>query len=715
MVNIGKYIYQLRKPILFLWLVLIIGFSILAIKLPSVLSGNGFAYDGDYQETEALLEQEFNQAKSQIILLFEREAFISDEKWKDFISNTFIQIEDLPGVENKVTPFEHEGMMKGNLAYGLLMFDKDSEEMDAEINQLRKLLPNETGMDVSPTGEPVVVKDLNEASQKDLVKAEMIGLPIALLVLIAAFGSLVAASVPLLIGIISIIITMGILYLLSFQMNFSIFLLNIVPMIGLALSIDFALLFINRYKEEIRTKEIHEAISITIATAGRSIIFSGLCVFIGLLGLLFIKIDLFMNVAVGGMVVVFVSVLSAVTFLPALLSLLGKKINSLSVIKSQNDTEGVWRRFAIFVMKRPVSMMLLALSILLISLVPVKDMNLTIPGLDALPPNYEARIALETYRDVFIDENKNEEHKVIAVLETPGDVLEEENLTKIKETIDKIIQQEKVSLVESPFSLLNINSAEEMTHLLALEDNNPEVMGVLDRYSVNNKMVLNVYFEDIESAKTWVRFQKDHSQELNMYLGGSPTFEQEIFDEIYEKSPYGLALILATTFFILMVAFRSLLIPIKAIAMNILSLLATFGIIVWIFQQGHLGINPSDISLMVPVFVFSLVFGLSMDYEVFFISRIHENYLESGNNDEATVEGLATTSKIITSAAAIMIVVTGAFGFTGVMPVKQVGVGIAIAIFIDATIVRMLLVPSLMKLFGDWNWWYFGKKKIERG
>jgi RND superfamily putative drug exporter len=157
-----------------------------------------------------------------------------------------------------------------------------------------------------------------------------------------------------------------------------------------------------------------------------------------------------------------------------------------------------------------------------------------------------------------------------------------------------------------------------------------------------------------------------------------------------------------------MAAFRSILIPVKAIVMNILSLSCTFGILVWIFQQGHFGVTPVDIALILPVFVFTLVFGLSMDYEVFLISRIQEFYLKTGDNSEATISGLTYTSKIITSAAAIMIVVTGAFAFTGVMPVKQLGVGIAIAIFIDATIVRMVLVPALMKLLGDWNWWLFG-------
>lgn len=686
-----------------------------AFKLPSVLSGNGFEFEGSYQQTTNLLKDEFNQAESSIILLFEKEDVISEGKWKQYIQETFSQINGIENLEGFITPFDQEGMIKKNVAYGILLFNEESESMSEKIEEIRALLRNESGLKVTITGEPVIVKDLNEASQKDLAKAEMIGLPIALLVLVLAFGSLVAASIPLLIGVISIIITMGLLYLFSYHLDFSIFILNIVPMIGLALSIDFALLFINRFKDEIKSKDVHDAICITLATAGRSVIFSGVCVFIGLLGLLFIKIDLFMNVAVGGMLVVLVSVISAITLLPSLLSILGAKVNTFSILKVQNNTNGMWKSFATFVMKKPIIMMLIAIIILTVSSLPVRDMKLDIPGIEALPTNYEARTAIETFNETFVDEQKQDDHKVIMIAEVVGgNVMEKEDLTKLENTINKMEAEGGGTLeIESLFTILEVDSADELLNVLAFQSNSPQVKQILDQYTTKDMMLFNLYFENKTKAKDWVRKEKEkenHQSQLKLYYGGTPTFEQEIFDEIYHKSPYGLTLILVTTFFILMFAFKSLLIPIKAIMMNMLSLIAAFGIIVWVFQQGHLGFEATDISLMVPVFVFSLVFGLSMDYEVFLISRIYENYQLTLDNDSATIDGLAATSKIITSAAAIMIVVTGAFGFTGVMPVKQVGVGIAIAIFIDASIIRMVLVPALMKLFGDWNWWFFGKK-----
>jgi RND superfamily putative drug exporter len=568
------------------------------------------------------------------------------------------------------------------------------------------------------TGEPVIVQDLNKASQEDLAKAEMIGLPIALFVLILAFGGIVAAAVPLIIGVVSILSTMGIVYFYSFHTHLSIFILNIIPMIGLALSIDFALLLINRFKEEIIKKSLNEAIQITVSTAGRSIIFSGLCVFIGLSGLLFIKIDIFQNVALGGMTVVFVSALTAITFLPALLAVMGHRINKFSLFRIKDTPSSFWHSFAMYVMKRPILMAVTALIILLAGLIPAKEMNLKIPGIDSLPETYSSRIAYETFKDEFIPKEKVDEKKVIIILQSKGKMLETDNLGKAFQLVNQLKKDHLVNQVDSLFSATKAKSASQLSQLITY-GNKQQLAPLLDNYIRDNKMIVYTYLKTANSPidRAWVREWAHKGLSLKTYFGGQIKFEQEIFDEIFDEAPHGLLLIFMSTFIILMVAFRSLLIPLKAILMNVLSLSCTFGIVVWVYQQGHFGMKPVDIALILPVFVFSLVFGLSMDYEVFLISRIQEFYLNTGDNSVATVSGLTYTSKIITSAAAIMIVVTGAFAFTGVMPIKQLGVGIATAIFIDASIVRMVLVPALMKLLGDWNWWFFGikaKRKVEK-
>jgi putative drug exporter of the RND superfamily len=712
MQKFGHFIFRFKKTIILIWIAIIAVFGFYALKLPSVLSGNGFDFNGEYNQTKQILNDDFKQPKSTIIVLFEKEKGVSDSTWHKFISDSLDNTETIPEVDGVLSPLDQPGMVKDNHAYGILTFEKGSESLGNTIDDLRSHLKNKDGMKVSITGEPVIVKDLNKASQEDLAKAEMIGLPIALVVLMLAFGSLVAASLPILVGVVSISTTMGIIYFFSYSFDLTIFILNIVPMIGLALSIDFALLFINRFKEEIRKGSVEDAIAITIATAGRSIIFSGSCVFIGLLGLMFIRIDIFRNVGLGGMTVVLIAALSAITFLPAVLSLIGQRIHSLNILKRKGDGEGIWGKFAHLVMKRPVIMSLLALIILVTALIPVKDMNITVPGIEALPPSYESRLTYDKYFDIFVPKTKNNDNLVTMVLETDSGMLTQQNLEQAQNAIYKIEESKDVNFVESVFSLSGMDDPSML--LMAMSQEQNPLLPLVGQYVSDNKMKVSVYLKDklsTEEKRDWVRDWMEKDLGVKTYMGGSIKFEQEIFDEIFKQMPKGLSLIFVSTFLILMVAFRSLLIPIKAIIMNVLSLSATFGIVVWIFQEGHLGLDPVSITLMLPVFVFSLVFGLSMDYEVFLISRIHEIYLETKDNHYATLNGLISTSKIITSAAAIMIVVTGAFAFTGVTPVKQMGVGIALAIFIDATIVRMILVPSLMKLLGDWNWWLFGLKQ----
>ncbi|HYK72776.1 MAG TPA: MMPL family transporter, partial [Pseudoneobacillus sp.] len=673
---------------------------------------NGFEYSGSYKKTNSILKKEFGQDDTPVVILFENKDNLPLHQWKESIQSFFEKTNNISNIDKRVSPLDTPKMLKGNIAYGIVFFKPlNEDELKLLLEKLRGLAEAQKVGAISVTGEPIMVEDLNKASQEDLAKAEMIGLPIALVVLVLAFGGLVAASIPLIIGISSILVSMGIVYFFHHFVDLSIFILNIIPMIGLALSIDFALLFINRYKEEIRTTNREIALITTLQTAGRSIIFSGLCVFIGLSGLLFIQIDIFHNVAIGGMIVVFISILSSLTLLPIVLYFLGSKINALPLIKMKNNGDRLWNQFAKFVMRYPILITIVSLVALLSCLGPIKDIQLDIPGMDSLPPQYESRIAYEKFKKHFIPSELDEENELIMVLETEKDMIIGEHLKEAYHFIEKLQKDDVVTLVESPFSITKINDPEMF---LKMWQEDPKLSEGLQSYIHQDKMLLKVYLDekkDREAIRTWVKNLEKQDQPFHLHLGGQIKFEQEIFDEIYHKAPFGLILILLSTFFILTAAFRSILIPLKAIFMNMLSLGATFGIVVWIFQYGHFHISPVSIGLILPVFVFSLVFGLSMDYEVFLISRIHEVYSQTRDNSFATVQGLTSTSKIISSAAAIMIVITGAFSFTGVMPIKQIGIGIAIAIFIDATIVRLLLVPALMKLLGDWNWWFFGLNK----
>ncbi|MCZ2259328.1 MMPL family transporter [Sporosarcina sp. G11-34] len=698
---LARFVSKAYKYIIFTWLAIFAGMTFFAIQLPGLLEGDGFRMDGEHSKVTEIVSETFDMPAESMLLVFDK---IDDKK----IESTLKKVEKLDVTSGITSPLEDSTLYKEDVSYALLHFDNEADNMPEIVTDIRDAVGEEKGIIL--TGSSAISKDINTASQKDLITAEAIGLPIAIIVLLFAFGTVVASFVPLLIGIVTIVTSFGILTLLGSQMDFSIFILNIIPMLGLALSIDFALLFISRYREERKTSNLHEAVSTTILTAGRSVIFSAFCVFIGLGAMLLIQIDLFQNIAIGGMIVVSMAVLSSITLLPSVLIALGDRIDKWQILKVKTNGSDRWRTFANLVIKRPISIIIVAVILLGIAIIPVKDMNLAIPELDSLPKSYDSRQAFELIDDKF---GLADQSSIYVIAERAGGWEDADGLLAMSKLEQELTNDKLVNEVSTIFTVGEISSVEEWTQATAVPEMAAALTPLLETFVKGNQLMIPVTLGAngaSDTAQDWVRNWSGEKTDWNLIIGGQPKFSQEIFDEIWDKIGYVLALIMITTFFILMIAFRSIIIPIKAILMNVIGLSATFGLLVYIFQYGHFGIPAGTIALIIPVIVFSLVFGLSMDYEVFLISRMQEEYSKTFDNDHATVEGLATTSKVITSAALIMIVLTGAFAFTDVMPVKQIGVGIAIAVAIDATIIRLLLVPSLMKLFGKWNWWLpFGK------
>lgn len=689
------------KAIIVSWLLIFAVMAVFAIRLPSMLEGDGFRMDGEHAEVMDIVSDTFDMPAETMFVIFDH---VDDEK----IEATLLAIEKLKLASSIESPLENETLYSEDVAYAMLHFDSDADHMSDAVTDIRDAIGGEKG--ITLTGSSAISKDINEASQRDLITAEAIGLPIAIIVLLFAFGTIVASLVPLMIGIVTVVSSFGILTIIGGQIDLSIFILNIIPMLGLALSIDFALLFISRYREERTHSSIREAVDTTIRTAGRSVIFSAFCVFIGLGAMMLIRVEIFQNIAVGGMIVVSMAVLCSITLLPAVLLALGNRIDKWQVLKVNANGANRWRSFANKVIKRPVLITITATILLAVAMLPVKNIDLTIPQIDSLPESYDSRQAFELMEDTF---NLADTSTVYVIAERQDGWEDDDGLQAMKDLEEMLAKDKLVDEVTTIFTASEIPSVEQWTQAMMVPEMEMNLAPLLETFVQDEKLMIPVTLtaeSSSDAAQSWVRDWSDKKTDWNLIIGGQPKFNQEIFDEIWDKIGLVLAVIIISTFFILMIAFRSLLIPIKAILMNVIGLAATFGVLVYIFQYGHFGIPSSTIALIIPVLVFSLVFGLSMDYEVFLISRMQEEYSYSFNNDKATVEGLATTSKVITSAALIMIVLTGAFAFTDVMPVKQIGVGIAVAVAIDATIIRLLLVPSLMKLFGNWNWWLpFGK------
>lgn len=696
----AKFITSYPKAIIAIWSVLFIIAAALSLQLPSKLEGDGFSVDGDHAFVSNELAKTFDVPKSTIFVVFDG---VSD----DTITAALDDIARVDDIQTVVSPLhDRDSYMKDDVAYAMLHFDETISNFSPIVRKLRDTLQQYD--DVQITGGPVINEDLNSASQTDLIKAEAIGLPIALIVLLLAFGTLVASILPIIVGAVTVIVAFGVLVLAGNSVNLSIFVLNIVPMLGLALSIDFALLFINRYREEQAKHSVVESLQIAIQTAGRSIIFSAICVIIGLGAMVVIEIELFQNIALGGTIVVFLAVVASLTLLPAAILLLGDKLNKWRILRVK-DSSSRWQHFAAFVMKRPVTIVIVAILLMAITMIPLKDLKLTIPSVDSLPLSYDSRASYELLDDTF---GLATQSSVYVLAERDEGWTSAQAFALINDMATKLAEDTLVTDVTTPFSASALDVG-TFTQLYETAQGKAQLQPVVDSFIQGNELFMPITI-NVDGASTeaqdYVRELTDEHLGVDFKLAGLAKYNQEIFDEMFNKIGYALAIIIVSTFIILMLAFKSILIPLKAILMNVLGLCATFGILVYIFQYGHFGLTETTIALIIPVLVFCLVFGLSMDYEVFLISRIQEEYNKGKTNTGATVAGLVSTSKIITSAALIMIVLTGAFAFTDVMPMKQIGVGIAIAIAIDATVIRLMLVPSLMKLFGEWNWWYPFKK-----
>lgn len=701
MKTFSAFITAHAKAVLAIWLVIFIVMAVFAIQLPSKLQGDGFFVEGDHTYVTEELAENFDLPSDTILVVFDP---AKDKEMQD----TLKKLDTIKAIHSIQSPLDDASLQKNGIAYAMVHLKNNIENQPDIVEDIRSLIEKDG---VTVTGGPVISADINTASQKDLASAEAIGLPIAIIVLLLAFGTVVASILPIIIGVVTVVTAFGVMTLLSGNVNLSIFVLNIVPMLGLALSIDFALLFINRYREERAHTSIPEAIQVAIQTAGRSIVFSAVCVMIGLGAMIVIDVEIFHNIALGGTIVVLLAVLSGLTLLPATMMLLGDRLNKWRLIRVKPGGANRWRGFAGFVMKHPVTIVIAALLLLGIGMIPLKDIELKIPQVDSLPTKYDARTAYDKLDDTF----GLGETSTLYLLADRKEGWEDNKARELIYTIqEKLLADPLVTNVSTIYTAANINTPEELNASLEIPQVAEQLKPVLSMFTKETQLFIPITLDAAGSSSTAQKFARtwiDKDIGVDFALGGQAKFNQEIFDEIANKIVLAISIILISTFFILMLAFRSVLIPLKAIIMNIIGLSSAFGILVYIFQYGHFGIDAGSIVLIIPVIVFCLVFGLSMDYEVFLISRIQEEYLKGVDNTRATIDGLTSTSRIITSAALIMIVITGAFAFTDVMPVKQIGVGIAIAVAIDATIIRLMLVPSLMKLFGDWNWWLpFAKK-----
>jgi RND superfamily putative drug exporter len=564
----------------------------------------------------------------------------------------------------------------------------------------------EGGVTTYLAGQPTIWAGMQELSKKDLAKAEAGGFPIVALILLVVFGSLAAAALPLALGFVSVMITGALIYFISLNMETSVFVTNMASMIGIGVAIDYSLFILARYREERRAgRSEDEARSEALATSGLAVTFSGIAVIVSLAGLWMVDNQALRSMALGAMTVVAVSILTATTLLPALIAMLGDRVMPGGVVArvlrfvkytilrrprpvavSPQATTGAgaspfWTNWTRRVMARPWVSVLSVSAVLLFLAIPVLSLTTGTQALSQFPKDSDVRVGNELASKQL--GGGTDPMQIVAAFDGPVD------RAAVVGFVRRVEATPGVSSVAPP-AFAGGSVLIQATPSAASESD--AAAALVDR--LRDSVLPSTRLATVATVNVGGETARSH--DVRRLISGS----------IWKI----ILFVLALSFIVLMVMLRSLLLPLKAVLMNLLSIGAAYGVLVAVFQWGWfdslLGFeNQGALDTINVPLIFAVVFGLSMDYEVFLMSRIRERYMESGDNERAVAEGLASSARTISSAALIMTCVFSVFVLTGVPSIKELGLGCAVAIALDATLVRLILVPAAMKLLGEWNWW----------
>src|SRR4051812_15632474 len=554
---------------------------------------------------------------------------------------------------------------------------------DRYWDQLRSTVRSDT-LRVYATGNLPINHELNRTLSTDLSRAEVVSLPVALVLLVLVFGTIVGALVPVGVGIVSIVGGIGGVFFLSRFTDVSPYSLNIVTLVGLAAAIDYSLFIVARFREELaHGLAVPDALARSMATAGRAVMFSGITVAISLSGMLFFEGTFLASLGIAGAIVLALAVIYGLTFLPALLAILGTRVNAVRVPLPRRGSSGrgFWHALATAVMRRPLLVLLPTVAFVLLAGSPFLEFRLQNADATTLPPQSEAR---RGYDSLVANFPGQEQSTITVVTLFPSG------------SPDSPAHADYVSTTAA--------GIRQLPNVLSVSA--PRVAGRISTLSVITAKPAST--DDARELVTRIRALPDPS-DGEMLVTGATAFDLDTIDFIASRSLRAVPFVILMTYLALFVLLRSVLLPLKAVVMNLLSITASFGALVVIFEQGHfsdvLNFTPQSVDPAVPVILFCIVFGLSMDYEVLLLARIQEEYQRTGDNTRAVAEGLERIGRLITAAALIMITVFIGFALADIVIIKSIGVGMAIAVALDATIVRALIVPATMRLLGRANWW----------
>lgn len=723
--HLGKLAARYRWLIAGLWLVAAAAALPFAPQASNVLQSGGFiSPDSESQRAVDLLTQKLGVQPTIVQVLFTSQIYSADDpRFAQESEQALAGLRSWSEVSSVASFIDNPRQISldRHAAYVNVTLNISSDAAPTLLPELRQRLSKVPDLQESIGGGPVFYADIQEVSERDLRRAEMLAIPFAIIALLLVFRSAVAAVLPALVGGVAVVVTLAIIFGLGQITPLSIFVLNITTLFGLGLGVDYSLFMVSRFREELaRGRPVEEAVAITVATAGRAVTFSGLTVSIGLCGLVLFPINMLRSVGLGGVLVVAMAVLAALTILPAALSILGPRINSFPVRlprlwkKSVAEHHGFWYRLSHFVMRYPVRIFVPVLLILISLGLPFIGVHFSSPDASILPNDVPSRQAYDLLATRF---NARETTPIVLVIQTQGNVMTAENIRDLYNYVQRIEADPRVARVDSIVSA-DPRFTLDQYELLYLHPqlNNDLYLSSLVKSSVaGNTLVIQVISQynalDLRSqalAQTIRNTPPGHG--MNMLVTGQSAANIDYVTALYTAFPLAILLVALVTYVVLFFYFRSVVLPLKAILMNTLSILASYGALVIIFQNGFLhqllGFTPLGfVEASSPILLFCALFGLSMDYEVFLLSRVQEAFWQTGDNRQAVALGLERSGGIITSAAVIVIVVSACFATADMILVKALGLGMALAVALDATLVRGLLVPSTMRLLGNLNWW----------
>jgi RND superfamily putative drug exporter len=597
-----------------------------------------------------------------------------------------------------------------NVAYVQITTSLQAADAKNHTDQMRRAIGTVPGARTYLTGFPALSHDLQPLYNRDLGKGEEIAVPIALLVLLFMFGTLGAVIVPVTFALATLPTTLGLVWAIAHLGNMAQYVTNIVTLIGLAIAIDYSMLIVFRYREELTAgRDPEEALERTMATAGRATLFSGLTVAIGLALLLLMPLPFMRSMGAGAVLIPLVSIAASATFLPAFISVLGGGVNRFRVVprrvleKRASGAPGFWSRLAHSIMRHPVPYLLGATSVLVALALPALQMHLTSGDNRGTPRGTQASEGLYLL-EATIGPGALAPHQVVVETGVPGGARSAATVAAELRLVEELRRDPRIqaTTIQAP-ALLAAGVAvrgglvDPGGHALQVR-----AAGRTDAGAFQAQDLVHAIRERYIPAAGFPRSDR-------VYLTGAPAFGVDFVNKAYGAFPWLVAAVLVITYFVLLRAFRSVVLPLKAVLLNLLSVSAAYGVLVLVFQHGigtAVGFHESpQIEAWIPIFLFATIFGISMDYEVFLLSRMREEWDRTHDNEHAVAYGLEHTGRIITAAAVIMIAAFSGFMAGSFVGLQEFGLGLAAAIFLDATVVRMLLVPAAMKLLGDWNWW----------